>query len=169
MAVTLYISITPAVLNCTVPYMLLLEISYLKNQSLLVWKRKKKRNKRTQSQQRPKWHLLPSKVSESLRNHPSFLFLKCGCCFNTEMEISMPEPFLQGLQCNSFMQKCASRLKRRTEAVLERRGIWFKLCSPDLAIICLQINSWPLAASAMKCRITTSSFQLRQTCPPLQK
>lgn len=169
MVVTPYISITPAALNCTVPRMLLLEISYLRKQSWLVWKRKKKRNKWTQSQQRPKWHLLPSKVSESLRNHPSFLFLKSGCCFKIEMKISTPESFLQRLQCNSSMQKCASRLERRTKAALEWRGICFKLCWPDLTIICLQINSWPLAASAMKCRITTSSFQLGQTCPPLQE
>lgn len=82
--------------------MLLSETSHLGKQSLLV--RGKKRNKWTPCQHRPKRHLLPSKVSESLRNHQSVLFLKGDYCFRIKMERNASTLYPTHLQFNSFMQ-----------------------------------------------------------------
>lgn len=47
---------------------------------------KKKRTNELKTEQRPKCHDMSSKVSKSLRSHPSFLFLKGDCCFKIGME-----------------------------------------------------------------------------------
>lgn len=135
--------------------MLLSETSYLGKQSLLV--RGKKRNKWTPSQHRLKCHLLPSKVSESLRNHQSVLFLNGGHCFRIKMERSASTLYPTCLQFNSFMQNCDRRLKFGTEAMWDG--------GEELVSSFTDQISWQFACSqqltaSKKCRITTPGFRL---------
>lgn len=136
--------------------MLLSETSHLGKQSLLV--RGKKRNKWTPCQHRPKRHLLPSKVSESLRNHQSVLFLKGDYCFRIKMERNASTLYPTHLQFNSFMQNSDRRLKFGTEAVQGGRE---ELVSSFTDQISWQFVCSQQLTASKKCRITTPGFQLR--------
>lgn len=64
---------------------LLLQFLIYRNNLYWVGKEKKRTNE-LKTEQRPKCHDMSSKVSKSLRSHPSFLFLKGDCCFKIGME-----------------------------------------------------------------------------------
>lgn len=92
--------VTPAALNCAAG-----AIPYRQKQSLLGRKGKKGTNE-VKTKQRPRCHDMSSRVSKSLRSHPSFLFLKGDWCFKTEMERNVWSHYLMSAVQQLHTERC---------------------------------------------------------------